>query len=76
LYTLSAGTGPATTSSNISVSVGPVSIPAVVDRPQIVVATGPNQVRLEEFNRWAAPLQNSIARVVAEISLRCWEPRG
>jgi uncharacterized lipoprotein YmbA len=66
LYTLSAGTGPATTSSNISVSVGPVSIPAVVDRPQIVVATGPNQVRLEEFNRWAAPLQNSIARVVAE----------
>jgi len=31
-----------------------------------VVATGPNQVRLEEFNRWAAPLQNSIARVVAE----------
>jgi uncharacterized lipoprotein YmbA len=29
-------------------------------------ATGPNQVRLEEFNRWASPLQNSIARVVAE----------
>jgi len=65
-YTLSAGAGTATTSSNISISVGPVSIPAVVDRPQIVVATGPNQVRLEEFNRWAAPLQNSIARVVAE----------
>jgi hypothetical protein len=46
--------------------VGPVSVPAVVDRPQIVVITGPNQVRLEEFNRWAAPLQNSIARVVAD----------
>jgi uncharacterized lipoprotein YmbA len=27
---------------------------------------GPNQVRLEEFNRWAAPLQNNIARVVAD----------
>jgi uncharacterized lipoprotein YmbA len=65
-YTLSAQTGAVTTSSNISVSVGTVSIPAVVDRPQIVVGTGPNQVRLEEFNRWAAPLQNSIARVVAE----------
>jgi uncharacterized lipoprotein YmbA len=37
-----------------------------VDRPQIVVSTGPNQVRLDEFNRWAAPLQNNIARVVAE----------
>jgi uncharacterized lipoprotein YmbA len=65
-YTLSAGAAPAATSSNLSVAVGPVSIPAVVDRPQIVVTTGPNQVRPEEFNRWAAPLQNSIARLVAE----------
>jgi uncharacterized lipoprotein YmbA len=65
-YTLSAGAAPATTTSNLSVVVGPVSVPAVVDRPEIVVSTGPNQVRLEEFNRWAAPLQNGIARVVAE----------
>jgi uncharacterized lipoprotein YmbA len=65
-YTLSAASGPAATSSNLSVVVGPVSVPAVVDRPQIVVSAGPNQVRLEEFNRWAAPLQNSIARVVAD----------
>jgi uncharacterized lipoprotein YmbA len=65
-YTLSAAGGPAATSSNLSVVVGPVSVPAVVDRPQIVVSAGPNQVRLEEFDRWAAPLQNSIARVVAD----------
>jgi uncharacterized protein len=65
-YTLSAGAAPAAPSLNISVVVGPVSVPAVVDRPQIVVTTGPNQVRVEEFNRWAAPLQNGIARVVAE----------
>jgi uncharacterized protein len=65
-YTLSAGGAPAATPSSLSVAVGPVSIPAVVDRPQIVVTTGPNQVRLEEFNRWASPLQNGIARVVAE----------
>jgi uncharacterized protein len=65
-YTLSAGAAPATTPSNLSIAVGPVSVPAVVDRPQIVVTTGPNQVRLEEFNRWASPLQNSIGRVVAE----------
>ena len=43
-----------------------MSVPAVVDRPQIVVDIGPNQVRLEEFNRWAAPLQNNIARVIAD----------
>jgi hypothetical protein len=46
--------------------VGPVSVPAAVDRPEIVVSMGPNQVRLDEFNRWASPLQNNIARVVAE----------
>ena len=65
-YTLSAASVPAATSSKLSVAVGPVSVPAMVDRPQIVVDIGPNQVRLEEFNRWAAPLQNNIARVVAD----------
>jgi uncharacterized protein len=65
-YTLSAASGPAATSSNLSITVGPVSVPVVVDRPQIVVNEGPNQVRLEEFNRWAAPLQNNISRVVAD----------
>jgi uncharacterized lipoprotein YmbA len=43
-----------------------VSIPAIVDLPQIVVSAGPNQVTLDEYNRWASPLQNNIARVVAE----------
>src|SRR5262245_38074742 len=61
-----AANAPAATTSSLSVVVGAVSVPAVVDRPQIVVTTGPNQVRLEEFNRWDAPLQNTIARVVAE----------
>ena len=65
-YTLSAASGPAATSAKLSIAVGPVSVPAVVDRPQIVVDIGPNQVRLEEFNRWAAPLQSNIARVVAD----------
>ena len=65
-YTLSATSTPAGASSDVSIAVGPVSVPAIVDRPEIVVTTSPNQVRLEEFNRWASPLQNSIARVVAE----------
>lgn len=65
-YTLSAATQPAAPASKIAVAVGPVSVPAEVDQPQIVVSTGPNQVRFDEFNRWAAPLQDAIARVVAE----------
>ncbi len=65
-YTLSRTSTSAATASNLTVVVGPVSIPAIVDLPQIVVSTGPNQVKLDEFNRWASPLQNNIARVVAE----------
>ena len=65
-YTLSAATTPAATSSNLSVAVGPVSVPAVVDRPQIVVSAGANQVTLDEFNQWASPLQDNISRVVTE----------
>ncbi|HKN02167.1 MAG TPA: PqiC family protein [Candidatus Binataceae bacterium] len=48
-----------------SVMVGPVSIPEAVDRPQFVVQVAPNRVDIEEFNRWAAPLNDGIARAVA-----------
>jgi uncharacterized protein len=61
----SAPAPPASSSTTMTVAVGPVTIPAAVDRPQIVLTTGPNRVRLEEFDRWAAPLQNDIARAVA-----------
>jgi uncharacterized lipoprotein YmbA len=65
-YTLSAvpASSAASTGSE-SVVVGPVSVPDAVNRPQFVVTVGPNQVRLDEFNRWAAPLQDDIARVLA-----------
>ena len=70
-YTLSpATTQPAIPSpgaaSGLAVVVGPVSVPAVVDIPQIVVSSGSNEVTLDEYNRWASPLQNNIANVVAE----------
>ena len=65
-YTLSATTESDARPSTLSVAVGPVSVPGVVDRPEIVVSTGTNEVRLEEFNRWAAPLQEELPRVIAE----------
>jgi uncharacterized lipoprotein YmbA len=65
-YTLSRTATPGAAPATFSVVVGPVAIPAVVDLPQIVVSTGPNQVTLEEYNRWASPLANNISRVVAE----------
>ena len=51
--------------ANLAVLVGPISIPAGVDRPEFVVQDGTNKVNIEEFNRWSAPLNDSIAKVVA-----------
>ena len=66
-YTLSPTAGTAVMpQANYSVSVGPVSVPIVVDRPQIVVRTGPNKVSIDEFDRWASPLKDNIARVIVE----------
>lgn len=66
-YTLSPVPAPAAAPlADLSVSVGPVSVPDVVDRQQIVMRTSPNQVTMDEFNRWASPLRGGIARVVAE----------
>jgi uncharacterized lipoprotein YmbA len=65
-YTLSPTAEPGGGTATYSVAVGPVSVPATVDRPQMVVSVGPNQVRIDEFNRWASPLPGDIARVVAE----------
>jgi len=42
-----------------------VALPGAVDRPQFVVRAGDARVNLDEFNRWAGPLRDEIARVVA-----------
>jgi uncharacterized protein len=66
-YTLNPTSTPAAmVQANYSVSVGPISVPAVVDRPGIVVKTGSNQVSIDEFNRWASPLKEDIGRVIVE----------
>ena len=65
-YTLSGAPAPASPSSTLSIAVGPVTIPAVVDRPEIVVTVSDNEVWLDEFNRWASPLSEAIAVATAE----------
>lgn len=72
-YTLGAGlsgtsgaSAAAAATASYSVAVGPVTIPAVVDRPQIVLTTGPNRVTLAEQSRWAEPLKESIPRLMAD----------
>jgi uncharacterized lipoprotein YmbA len=61
---------PAVPDQNIAIGIGPIEIPEILDRPQIVTRTGPNKLKVDEFNRWAGPLKSGFAQVLAEnISL-------
>lgn len=55
----------ATPAAAYGIMVGPVSVPASVDRPEFVVQVAPNRVAIDEFNRWAEPLAEGIAHTVA-----------
>ena len=75
-YTLNALTGieektnTPETDQNLSIGVGPVEIPQILDRPQIVTRSGPNKLKIDEFHRWAGRLDEDFARVLAQnISL-------
>jgi uncharacterized lipoprotein YmbA len=48
-----------------SVALGPVSVPELVDRPQLVVRTSAHQVAVLEQQRWAESLKSAIPRVLA-----------
>ena len=49
-----------------SVLLGPVALPAYLDRPQIVTQNSPNRLKLSELDQWAEPLQDSLQRVMIE----------
>jgi len=71
-YTLSSLRGPEPVSSATStgqaavVAFGPLAIPDYLDRPEIVTRTGQNEVRVNEFQRWAGALDGNLSRTIVE----------
>jgi len=51
---------------DIAIAVGPIRLPQLLDRPQIVTRTNPNIIRIVEFSQWSEPLRVNFARVLAE----------
>lgn len=49
----------------LSVAIGPITLPGLVDQPLLVVRTGPNQVDIQELRRWAEPLKGEVPRIIA-----------
>jgi hypothetical protein len=56
---LSAGEG-------MTIGVFPVSMPDYLDRPQIVTRVSDNEIKLDEFSRWAEPLKDSFTRALVQ----------
>jgi len=50
----------------IVVAIGPVSIPDYLDRPQILTRSGPRELKLAEFDRWAGSFEQDVSRVLTE----------
>jgi uncharacterized protein len=51
---------------DLTLGVGPVTVPPYLDRPQLVTRTSRATLVLAELDQWAAPLPDTIARVLAE----------
>jgi uncharacterized lipoprotein YmbA len=49
-----------------AIGVGPVTLPKYLDRPQITVRSGANELFYNETHRWAEALQDNVTSVLAQ----------
>jgi len=49
-----------------TVGVYPIGMPDYLDRPQIVTRVSENEIKLDEFSRWAEPLKENFYTVLVE----------
>jgi uncharacterized lipoprotein YmbA len=56
-----------------AIGIGPVKIPEYLNQPEIVTRMTQNELRLDEFAKWAEPLEDNISRTLAQnlFSLLC-----
>ena len=48
------------------IGIGPLSLPALLDRKGIVTRAENNSVQIAEFNQWAAPLKDIVLAVLSK----------
>ena len=53
------------TSNQVRLMVGPVSVPAKLDRPQLVAQRSLSEVEIFDYHRWAGSLKSDAGRVIA-----------
>ena len=53
-------------SSGISLGVGPIKFPKYLNRPQLVTRANRYELDLNEFHKWAEPLETNFSHVLAQ----------
>ncbi|MDD5266981.1 MAG: PqiC family protein [Methylococcales bacterium] len=48
------------------IGIGPLSLPALLDRRQIITRADNNSVQIAEFDQWAAPLKDNVIAVLSK----------
>ncbi len=48
------------------IGIGPLTLPSLLDRKQIVTRTENNGVDVAEFHQWAAPLKDTVIQVIRQ----------
>ena len=48
------------------IGIGPLSLPALLDRRQIVTRTENNNIEMADFDQWAAPLKDNVIAVLSK----------
>jgi uncharacterized lipoprotein YmbA len=47
-------------------AVGPLAVPDYLDRPEVVTSTGQNEMRVNEYQRWAGTLESNLSLTLVE----------
>jgi len=50
----------------LAIGIGPITLPALLERKQMVTRLHNNTVQLAEFHQWAEPLKDTLPRVIVK----------
>jgi uncharacterized protein len=50
----------------LALGIGPIKFPGYLDRPQLVTRVSQNRFAIAENDRWAEPLEENFARILAQ----------
>lgn len=67
-YTLNpiSGVQPVNTGQIHILGVGPINLPAYLDRPEVVTRHGTNSATINDFSQWIGPLKDNVSSVLIE----------